>query len=102
MIHSDYWCVGFEYTETKTSILFMNPSVDPITPVANARYMAGFFERAVAVELNSTGHTVLPFLGECMADVVKRYFGDGEVPEGGKVCQVDVRVDWEAGKVGIN
>ncbi|EUC43033.1 hypothetical protein COCMIDRAFT_101947 [Bipolaris oryzae ATCC 44560] len=58
---------GFKDTETKTPILFVNPSVDPITPVANARYMAGFFEGAVVLQQNSTGHTVLPFLGECMA-----------------------------------
>lgn len=92
---------GFEYTKTKTPILFLNPSVDPITPVANARYMAGFFEGAVVLEQNSTGHTVLPFLGECVGGAVKRYFGGGEVPEGGKVCQVDVRVDWEGGRGGM-
>ncbi|EUC31269.1 hypothetical protein COCCADRAFT_38629 [Bipolaris zeicola 26-R-13] len=93
---------GFKYTETKTPVLFVNPSVDPITPVANARYMAGFFEGAVVLEQNSTGHTVLPFLGECVAEVVKRYFGGGELPDGGKLCRVDVRVDWEAGGVGMD
>lgn len=71
----------------------MNPSVDPITPVANARYMAGGFEGAVVLEQNSTGHTVLPFLGECVSGAVKRYFGIGEMSDGGKVCQVNVRVD---------
>lgn len=96
------WCTGFKYTETKTPGLFVNPSVDPITPVANARYMAGFFEGAVVLEQNSTGHTVLPFLGECVAEVVKRYFGGGELPDGGKLCRVDVRVDWEAGGVGMD
>ncbi|KAJ6200075.1 hypothetical protein J3E72DRAFT_184105, partial [Bipolaris maydis] len=83
----------FKYTRTKTRILFVNPSVDPITPVANARYMAGGFEGAVVLEQNSTGHTVLPFLGECVSGAVKRYFGIGEMSDGGKVCQVNVRVD---------
>ncbi|KNG51756.1 hypothetical protein TW65_01153 [Stemphylium lycopersici] len=76
---------GFQHTNTSTPILFLNPSADPITPVANARHMATYFEGAVVLEQNSTGHTVQSMISECTLEWMVRYFVLGQMPEVGTI-----------------
>ncbi len=69
-------------------LLFMSTRKDPVTPLKNARKMAGRHPEAGLVVQESTGHCVTlgPF-GPCVKSIVSHYFDTGEVPSGEVSCE---------------
>ena len=86
---------GFDYTtaggKTKEPMLFVGNTLDPVTPVLNARNMAAMWEGSGVAELNGEGHCTYAANSTCMNGVIGRYFQTGELPAPGTVCKVDRR-----------
>ncbi|KAF1848828.1 alpha/beta-hydrolase [Cucurbitaria berberidis CBS 394.84] len=83
--------LGFKKTKTKTPIFFMNPSADPITPIASAKHMLQFFEGSVLLEQNSVGHSVTSGSSLCTLGHLRRYLNNATLPKAGTVCETDTK-----------
>lgn len=77
--------------EAKTShqVLMIGNTMDPVTPVRNAHKMAKGFEGAVVLTQDSAGHCSSSAFSNCTIGYLKRYFGTGELPEPGVICEAD-------------
>jgi pimeloyl-ACP methyl ester carboxylesterase len=71
-------------------LLFLSSSLDPVTPLRNARAMARRHPGSVVVEQDSLGHcAVASSPSECTSRILKAYFANGTVPEGGALCRAE-------------
>lgn len=69
-------------------LLFLSSRIDPVTPLANAYAMAARHPGSAVVAQDSVGHCALATAASaCTTAIVKRYFEDGTVPEGGAACE---------------
>ncbi|KAI0025034.1 TAP-like protein-domain-containing protein [Xylariomycetidae sp. FL0641] len=75
-------------------LLFLSASLDPVTPLRNARAMAARHPGAAVLEQRSAGHCASTETSRCTAAVVGRYFDTGALPPNGTVCALDCEV-WE-------
>jgi hypothetical protein len=73
-------------------ILFVSSTIDPVTPLSNARRaMAGHPGSALLAQ-ESVGHGALFVPSRCREAAIARYFATGEVPaEPETLCQADCR-----------
>lgn len=72
--------------KTAFPMLFIANSIDPVTPIANARLMASKFPGSVLLEQNSVGHASAAALSNCTIGHVADYW-NGKLPSAGTVCQ---------------
>lgn len=83
----------FDYTTAggKADILFVGNTLDPVTPMANARAMAAMWQGSGLLEVAGEGHCTYAVESACAKDIIGHYFQTGEMPAPGKVCEVDKR-----------
>ncbi|KAF2100184.1 alpha/beta-hydrolase [Rhizodiscina lignyota] len=72
--------------KTAFPMLFITNSIDPVTPMANARAMASKFPGSVLLEQDSVGHTSSTGVSNCTLGHVYDYW-KGKLPSPGTVCQ---------------
>lgn len=78
---------GFSVTNTSVPILFINTSGDPITPLASAKKMAGYFPGSVVLTVHAPGHSYSQTKSECANNHVRNYMRDATLPKEGAVCE---------------
>lgn len=76
---------------TKHGILYIGNSLDPVTPLSNARHMMSKFAGASLLQQDSEGHCSFAEPSSCTAEVVRQYFQTGALPTLGTVCSPDKR-----------
>lgn len=71
-------------------LLFLSNTLDPITPLSNARNMSKMHPGSGVLVQNATGHCVVlgPYT-QCVKDVVSRYFDTGDVPKDEAWCGIE-------------
>lgn len=79
----------FTAINTSYPILFIQGNHDPITPLSGAYEASSNFPGSRIMVQNGHGHGVRNHPSDCTNEVVARYFGEGELPEVGKVCQTN-------------
>lgn len=70
-------------------LLFLSASIDPVTPLRNARKMANRFGGARLLIQDGVGHTTIASMSECMYGYLRKYFSDGSLPKHGIICPAD-------------
>jgi pimeloyl-ACP methyl ester carboxylesterase len=71
-------------------LLFVGNTADPVTPLRNAKSNGETHEGSRVLTSNSPGHCSGPNQpSRCVWEEVRRFYNDGELPEEGKVCEVD-------------
>lgn len=82
---------------TKNPVLFVNPTFDPVTPLASATNASSGFEGSVVPEHRGHGHGVLTQPSLCTARYMRDYMVDGTLPEADTVCEPDMELFAGAG-----
>lgn len=91
-VPNERWLGDFEGMELHTPVLMIGNTYDPATPLASARRLVGRMGRnAVLLEQRSYGHCSVAAVSSCTYDVTLDYLLNGNLPEVGKVCEVDDR-----------
>ncbi|OJD30778.1 tap domain-containing protein [Diplodia corticola] len=75
--------------QTRTPILTIGNTYDPVTPFASALNASKSFPGAVALEHHGFGHASIAQASICTVKAVQAYFLNGTLPEPGTVCEVD-------------
>ena len=78
-----------EAPHTAHPILVLSSRLDPVSPNADARAVAGRFGGAGLLVQDSVGHATLAAPSVCTAQHVRAYFRDGVLPDEGTVCPPD-------------
>ena len=91
-VPNERWEGDFEGVELRTQVLMVGNTWDPATPLASARRLAGKMGRnAMLLEQRSYGHCSVSAVSTCTYNVTLDYLLNGNLPEAGKVCEVDDR-----------
>ena len=73
-------------------ILFAGSSLDPVTPIRNARAMSARHPGSVVLEQDSVGHCSIGLVpSECTRKIIQSYMVNGTMPEKGTVCKAECR-----------
>lgn len=94
-LHPAYRFSGrFGADALEKGILFVGNTLDPATPVGNAHEMAGLFKGSVVLAQRGRGHCALAntLPSRCTVEAVKKYLGDGVLPDAGAVCGEECNV----------
>ncbi|KPI45623.1 uncharacterized protein AB675_900 [Cyphellophora attinorum] len=79
--------------KTKNPVLLVNPTWDPVTPLANAHNNSLWLERSVVLEHRGNGHGTDDLQkSRCTYQAMRDYFVDLKMPDRGAVCDVDVQL----------
>jgi hypothetical protein len=79
--------------KTKNPVLLVNPTWDPVTPLASAHNNSLWLERSVVLEHRGNGHGTDDLQkSHCTYQAIRDYFVDLKMPEQGSVCEVDVQL----------
>lgn len=71
-------------------LLFIGNTADPVTPLRNAVAMAKEHEGARVLVQDAPGHcSGVNIPSECTWNAIKAFFNEGEMPEVGKICELD-------------
>jgi pimeloyl-ACP methyl ester carboxylesterase len=76
---------------TSHGILYIGNTLDPVTPLSNARRMTSKFAGASLLQQDSEGHCSFSEPSTCTSRLVRQYFQTGLLPEAGTVCNPDKR-----------
>lgn len=98
--HTRLGCVGWKAkakwrftgpfaANTSHPMLFIGTTLDPVTPLDNARRMAANFPGSAMLQQDSEGHTSWSSPSLCTAKVARKYFQTGVLPEPGTVCKAE-------------
>lgn len=74
---------------TRTPVLFVGNTLDPVAPLSGTRMNVPLFEGARLLQQDSIGHCSINAPSRCTASYVREYLVSGELPEEGTVCPVD-------------
>jgi hypothetical protein len=85
------WKFNSSISAAKTShpILFLSNSLDPVTPLRNAKKMSKQFPGSVVFGQDAEGHCTLAAPSVCIAKGIRDYFNTGELPKEGMACKPD-------------
>ncbi|KAK2036128.1 peptidase S33 [Colletotrichum somersetense] len=75
--------------KTKTPMLFVANSLDPVAPLEGTKLNVPKFEGARLLQQDSVGHGSISAPSQCTVGHIRRYLVSGELPEDGTVCPVD-------------
>ncbi|KAI4864053.1 TAP-like protein-domain-containing protein [Hypoxylon rubiginosum] len=73
--------------KTRSPLLFVGNTFDPVTPLVSARNMSEGFEGSVLLTHNGHGHLALSQPSNCTDMAIQRYFLEGILPAPGTVCE---------------
>ncbi|XXH01751.1 cytosolic factor, phosphatidylinositol/phosphatidylcholine transfer protein [Hypoxylon texense] len=73
--------------QTRSPLLFVGNTFDPVTPLVSARNMSEGFEGSVLLTHNGHGHMTISQPSNCTDASIKRYFLEGTLPAPGTVCE---------------
>ncbi|KDQ20372.1 hypothetical protein BOTBODRAFT_26373 [Botryobasidium botryosum FD-172 SS1] len=73
-------------------ILVIGNTADPITPVVNARAVAGLLSNSRLIVQDGSGHCSLAMASLCTGKAVAAYFLNNTLPERGLVCPTEERL----------
>lgn len=73
--------------KTKTPILFIGLSHDPITPLINAQTAAEIHEDAEYLRVDGVAHTILMVQNWCAFEKTRAYFQEGKMPGEDNHCE---------------
>ncbi|KAK2012542.1 hypothetical protein LZ32DRAFT_658812 [Colletotrichum eremochloae] len=76
--------------KTKTPMLFIGNSLDPVAPLEGTKLNVPNFEGARLLQQDSVGHGSISAPSQCTVGHIRQYLVSGELPEAGTVCPVDV------------
>ncbi|PLB54183.1 proteinase [Aspergillus steynii IBT 23096] len=72
--------------KTKTPVLFIGNTHDPVTPLVSARNVSSGFEGSVLLQHDGYGHGSLELASLCTAKATRAYFRNGTLPEANTKC----------------
>ncbi|KAJ5012148.1 hypothetical protein K4K57_004659 [Colletotrichum sp. SAR 10_99] len=75
--------------KTKTPMLFIGNTFDPVAPLEGTRKNVKSFEGARLLQQDSVGHCSINAPSKCTVSYVRKYLVSGELPEEGTICSVD-------------
>ncbi|TDZ17131.1 Tripeptidyl aminopeptidase [Colletotrichum orbiculare MAFF 240422] len=75
--------------KTKTPMLFVGNTLDPVAPIAGTRMNVPLFEGAGFLQQDSVGHCSVAAPSNCTVSYIRSYLVSGILPDGGTVCPVD-------------
>ncbi|KAI8298343.1 putative hydrolase [Colletotrichum sp. SAR11_240] len=75
--------------KTKTPMLFIGITFDPVAPLEGTRKNVKNFEGARLLQQDSVGHCSINAPSKCTVSYVRKYLVSGELPEEGTICSVD-------------
>lgn len=70
-------------------LLFVSSKYDPVTPLRNAREMVKYHPGSGLLIQDNVGHGTGGTPGKCRDEAIKRFFAQGEVPDGELFCKAD-------------
>ncbi|RVX73450.1 hypothetical protein B0A52_03092 [Exophiala mesophila] len=80
--------------KTRHPILLINGEYDSGTPAIGAFNASAGFEDSVVLIHDGYGHGIFPNPSDCVAEKIQSYFVDGDLPEEGTECEVNLG-PWE-------
>lgn len=86
---------------TSHPILWLGNTLDPVTPLRNAKRMNERFPGSVLLQQDSAGHCSFTAPSLCTAKAVREYFQTGVMPKEGTVCKPDVK-PFELGRASVS
>jgi pimeloyl-ACP methyl ester carboxylesterase len=89
-VPNERWLGDFEDIELQVPVLMIGNTYDPATPLASAKRLLGKMgKNAVLLEQRSYGHCSVSAVSSCTYNTTLDYLLNGNLPEDGKVCDVD-------------
>ncbi|OKL57393.1 hypothetical protein UA08_07409 [Talaromyces atroroseus] len=86
------WRLEGPYTaNTSHPLLFVSTSLDPVTPLENAKKMSRSFPGSVVLQQGSEGHTTGSSPSLCIAKAIRKYFQTGQLPASDAFCPGDLK-----------
>lgn len=78
----------FKHKTLKNRILVIGNTIDPITPLEGAEYVAGLLgsDNAVLVEHQAVGHTSLSQYSNCTSNIVLKFLLNSQLPHKNTKC----------------
>lgn len=76
--------------KTKTPILFVSNTIDPITPIQNGKKGARIFEGAELLTVEGTGHSVSATENKCAYSKINTFFQSGTLPGENNYCALEM------------
>ncbi|KAL3421597.1 peptidase tripeptidyl-peptidase protein [Phlyctema vagabunda] len=75
-------------------LMFLSNTLDPMTPLHNAKKMSSLYQGSIMIEQKARGHCSLlnTIPSKCILDHLSRYLLDGLLPVDGNVCDAECNV----------